>query len=131
MGDSSSSAAPPGHDSTAAASRAQASGMLLALNTVVLRIAPATQRRVLEDGAGIRKERWAATVLDQPVLVGPPPALLEDPGALSTATDTVSFASCHSITVAFVTASVHVVDCIVRAMHFSKHEGNYNPALDT
>lgn len=71
-----------GHDKTAFASHAQASSMLLALNTAVLRIAPATQRRVLEDGAGIKKERWVAAVLDLPVLVGPPPALLEDTGAL-------------------------------------------------
>lgn len=71
-----------GHDKVLFASHAQAPGMLLALNTAVIRIAPATQRRVLEDGAGIRKERWAATVLDLPVLVGPPPALLEDQGTL-------------------------------------------------
>jgi hypothetical protein len=57
--------------------------MLLALNTAVLRIAPAMQRRVLEDGAGFKKERWAAVVLDLPVLIAPPPLLQEDKGTLS------------------------------------------------
>lgn len=72
----------PGNNDTVSTSHAQSSGMLLALNTAVLRIAPATQRRVLEDGAGIRKERWAAAVLALPLLMGPLPALHDDHGAL-------------------------------------------------
>lgn len=59
------------------------SGMLIALDTVFLRISPAPQRKLLEDTAGVHKDRWLTHVLDLPVVAGPLPSLQEHHGSLN------------------------------------------------
>eukprot|EP00892_Ulva_mutabilis_P008715 jgi/Ulvmu1/6215/UM028_0071.1 len=56
------------------------SGMLVALDTVFLRISPPPQRRLQEDTAGVHKDRWVTSVLDLPVIAAPLPSLQEHHG---------------------------------------------------
>ena len=51
--------------------------MLVALDTVFLRISPAPQRKLQEDTAGVHKDRWLTYVLDLPVVAAPLPSLHE------------------------------------------------------
>ncbi len=77
--------------------------MLVALDTKILRIAPATGRgtsagglRLREDLMGVKRERWAAEVLDLPVTVAAPlPHRRSLSGALPNLVAFVAACSCH------------------------------------
>lgn len=67
----------------AAAAAPRGDGMLVALNTRILKLEPVSgsSQRGRQDLMGVQKEKWRARVLDLPVTIVPPPPSKTSPGA--------------------------------------------------